>query len=60
MNFEALAFVPHIKSLGDTLVNRLRDPSAASGTEFLKERRGDAEKEGSGKFVVLHLRFDKV
>ncbi|KAG8660316.1 O-fucosyltransferase 31 [Manihot esculenta] len=59
VNFEALAFVPHIKSLGDTLVNRLRDPSAASGTEFLKERRGDAEKEGSGKFVVLHLRFDK-
>ncbi|XP_021642767.1 O-fucosyltransferase 31 isoform X2 [Hevea brasiliensis] len=57
VNFEALVFVPGIKSLGDTLVHRLR--YGDSGTEFLKERRGDAEKVGSGKFVVLHLRFDK-
>eukprot|EP00257_Ricinus_communis_P014042 XP_015571626.1 O-fucosyltransferase 31 isoform X2 [Ricinus communis] len=59
VNFEALVFVAHIKSLGDTLVNRLRYPSGASGTEFVKERRGDTGKEGSGKYVVLHLRFDK-
>jgi len=49
--------------LGDALVNRLRHPFEkfhTSGTGFLKERMNDTESEGSGKFVVLHLRFDKV
>ncbi|KAB5568766.1 hypothetical protein DKX38_002559 [Salix brachista] len=62
VNFHALAFVPHIRVLGDTLINRLRHPFGkfhTSGTEFLKERMNDTESEGSGKFVVLHLRFDK-
>ncbi|XP_050213431.1 O-fucosyltransferase 31 [Mercurialis annua] len=59
VNFEALVFVPRIKSLGDTLVNRLRFPAGASGTELLKDRRGGTGKEGSGKYAVLHLRFDK-
>lgn len=62
VNFHALTFVPHIKVLGDALVNRLRHPFEkfhTSGTGFLKERMNDTESEGSGKFVVLHLRFDK-
>lgn len=49
--------------LGDALVNRLRHPFEkfhTSGTGFLKERMNDTESEGTGKFVVLHLRFDKV
>ncbi|KDP41479.1 hypothetical protein JCGZ_15886 [Jatropha curcas] len=59
VNFEALVFVPHVKSLGETLVNRLRNPSGSSRTEFLRERIDDTENLGSRKFVVLHLRFDK-
>ncbi|MBA0808273.1 hypothetical protein Gohar_024025, partial [Gossypium harknessii] len=61
VNFEALAFVPRIRLIGETLVNRLRDPSGklqASGTAVLRERTDDTEKERAGKFVVLHLRFD--
>ncbi|CAN1332002.1 O-fucosyltransferase 31 [Linum perenne] len=56
VNFEALAFVPNVKMLGDLLVHRLRYPSRNhqdSGTDF-KESNDD-----SGKYVVLHLRFDK-
>ena len=63
VNFQALVFVPRIKSIGETLVHRLRYPSGklqASGTEVLRGRIDDTEKEGAGKFVVLHLRFDKV
>lgn len=47
VNFESLLFVPHIRILGDTLVNRLRYPNNFSG-------------QSSEKYVVLHLRFDKV
>ncbi|KAK1300460.1 Uncharacterized protein QJS10_CPB13g00210 [Acorus calamus] len=47
VNFQALSFVPHIRALGDALVGRLRYPS----------RIGDGKE--PGKFVVLHLRFDK-
>ncbi|XP_010692399.2 O-fucosyltransferase 31 [Beta vulgaris subsp. vulgaris] len=46
VNFESLLFVPHIRILGDTLVNRLRYPNNFSG-------------QSSEKYVVLHLRFDK-
>ncbi|GMY06968.1 O-fucosyltransferase 31-like [Fagus crenata] len=62
VNFQALAFVPHIRALGDTLVNRLRSPPnkiQAVGTEYLLEGRDQIEKQKAGKFVVLHLRFDK-
>ncbi|KAL7094433.1 hypothetical protein ACP275_11G103800 [Erythranthe tilingii] len=47
VNFQALTFVPHIKSLGHDLVTRLR----YSPTQV--------NKKATGKFVVLHLRFDK-
>lgn len=63
VNFEALVFVPHIRALGDTLVNRLRqspDKHQDSRAEFIEERIGHTEEAGTGKFVVLHLRFDKV
>uniref|UniRef100_A0A2P2M4W1 O-fucosyltransferase family protein n=1 Tax=Rhizophora mucronata TaxID=61149 RepID=A0A2P2M4W1_RHIMU len=63
VNFEALVFIPHIRNLGQMLVSRLRYPSGnfqASGTELLKQRTDDTEEKGHGKFVVLHLRFDKV
>nr|XP_043606061.1 O-fucosyltransferase 31-like [Erigeron canadensis] len=51
VNFQALLFVPHIRRLGDTLVQRLRtSPGMISGTK---------DETGTGKFIVLHLRFDK-
>lgn len=63
VNFEALTFVPHIRELGDTLINRLRYPEThiqSSGTAQLKEREKMVKNGITGKFVVLHLRFDKV
>ncbi|XP_024976789.1 O-fucosyltransferase 31 isoform X1 [Cynara cardunculus var. scolymus] len=60
VNFQALSFVPHIRMLGDTLVQRLRSPpnaKIATKDEQLHEKMED--KLGSGKFIVLHLRFDK-
>ncbi|KAM0022091.1 putative GDP-fucose protein O-fucosyltransferase [Helianthus debilis subsp. tardiflorus] len=63
VNFEALTFVSHVRNLGDLLVNRLRFPVVesddAAGTEYLKQV---VDKEGiksAGRFVALHLRFDK-
>ncbi|KAJ8773315.1 hypothetical protein K2173_028492 [Erythroxylum novogranatense] len=53
VNFEALIFVPHILTLSEMLVTRLRYPSGDI------EKRDISEENGSGKFVVLHLRFDK-
>ncbi|KAK4353927.1 hypothetical protein RND71_026121 [Anisodus tanguticus] len=53
VKFQALVFVPHIKHLRDVLVNRLRDPFTKSNMV------SDKYKQGAGKFVVLHLRFDK-
>ncbi|KAK6938062.1 GDP-fucose protein O-fucosyltransferase [Dillenia turbinata] len=61
VNFEALVFVHHIQELGDALVNRLRHPSnrnQAAENGHLPEM-GDAIGGKAGKFVVLHLRFDK-
>lgn len=62
VNFQALSFVPHIRELGDALINRLRYPSGKSaiGTNHLLEMPDKKGKQGAGKFVVLHLRFDKV
>ncbi|CAL9226710.1 unnamed protein product [Arabidopsis halleri] len=62
VNFEALNFVPHIRELGDALVHRLRYPpssSQTSGTMDPTDRINTIVKAGAGKFVVLHLRFDK-
>lgn len=62
VNFEALAFVPHVRELGETLVSHLRYPvteSQAMGNLFVKDGREQMRNQGSGKFVVLHLRFDK-
>jgi len=62
VNFQALSFVPYIRSIGDSLVSRLRSPSHSiqetDQRNFQTELNGDLY-EGSGKFVVLHLRFDK-
>ncbi|GLJ16872.1 hypothetical protein SUGI_0290910, partial [Cryptomeria japonica] len=62
VNFQALTFIPYIRSLGDVLVSRLRSHShsiqRAGQRNFQAEPNGDAYA-GSGKFVVLHLRFDK-
>lgn len=62
VNFEALIFVPHIRALGDTLVSHLRSPSSRrsvldAGYQQDIIDRGDRRQ--PGKFVVLHLRFDK-
>ncbi|XAR58167.1 hypothetical protein NMG60_11026572 [Bertholletia excelsa] len=62
VNFEALTFVPHIRALGDVIVSQLRDSAGqneALGTKYLRESTDAKDKHGAGKFVVLHLRFDK-
>ncbi|KAK4416990.1 O-fucosyltransferase 31 [Sesamum alatum] len=63
VNFQALVFVPHIRVLGDALVSRLRYPrrtSEVDNTSYLKNIGGGSkDNQGTGKFVVLHLRFDK-
>ncbi|KAJ6288280.1 hypothetical protein OIU76_024296 [Salix suchowensis] len=62
VNFQALVFVPHIRALGDALVSRLRQPyknGAAPGANYLQETTDVIDKDSAGKFVVLHLRFDK-
>lgn len=62
-NFQALSFVPHIRSLGDALVSRLRyhfGQSEEGGVKYLNEVTETQGKQGVAKFAVLHLRFDKV
>ncbi|XP_042491319.1 O-fucosyltransferase 31-like isoform X1 [Macadamia integrifolia] len=62
VNFQALIFVPHIRALGDALISRLRyspNKTAKLVSEFLQQTTVEKDKEGTGKFVVLHLRFDK-
>ncbi|KAL6180086.1 hypothetical protein ACLB2K_046754 [Fragaria x ananassa] len=59
VNFQALAFVPHIRELGEALVNRLCNPPIRNQNTDSQEGTDDLDKQGAGKFVVLHLRFDK-
>ncbi|CAH9106247.1 unnamed protein product [Cuscuta europaea] len=54
VNFQALVFVPHIRSLGDALVHRLRFPE-----EEVNSSDNDNKQGGGEKFVAVHLRFDK-
>lgn len=56
VNFQALAFVPHIRRLGDTLVQRLR---SSPTTNRVTMDTNIEDQAGSGKYIVLHLRFDK-
>lgn len=61
VNFKALTFVRGIIELGETIVNRLRYPyngNEIEGTENLPQ--DEKRKLEGGKFVALHLRFDKV
>jgi len=63
VNFEALTFVPHIRTLGDALISRLRYPDGSAGemgSNYLQEVTSAGASKSAGKFVVLHLRFDKV
>jgi hypothetical protein len=63
VNFEALNFVPHIKELGNIIVQRLRYNATINQAEerdYLLEETDKLGKQQNGKFVVLHLRFDKV
>ncbi|KAG6397530.1 hypothetical protein SASPL_143699 [Salvia splendens] len=59
VNFQALVFVPHIRDLGNTLVSRLRHPPTTDEADSSNYLTDSKDKQGSGKFVVLHLRFDK-
>ncbi|XP_071693558.1 O-fucosyltransferase 39-like [Rutidosis leptorrhynchoides] len=64
VNFEALVFVPHVRSLGEALVSRLRYPIVKNiedtvGTKYLRQVVDTKDGYGAGKFVTLHLRFDK-
>lgn len=58
VNFQALVFLPHIISLGEILVKRLRSPVQGHSSEFAQQVVGENTKQ-AGKYVVLHLRFDK-
>lgn len=61
VNFMALAFVRGITELGDTIINRLRYSSNQKETERVDSLLEDEKIQlKGGKFVVLHLRFDKV
>lgn len=62
VNFQALDFVPHIRALGDSLISRLRNPQRSSeemNSNYLQEVTNVDDNKNAGKFVVLHLRFDK-
>ncbi|XP_078445166.1 O-fucosyltransferase 31-like [Wolffia australiana] len=61
VNFHALTFVPHINALGDALVRRLRRPphSTSGSGGYLREMVGEFFEKESGRFVAVHLRFDK-
>ncbi|KAJ7943727.1 O-fucosyltransferase [Quillaja saponaria] len=62
VNFQALVFVPHIRALGDALVSRLRYPQVTNeetGANYLQKTTDVGGRNRGGKFVVLHLRFDK-
>ncbi|XP_047169284.1 O-fucosyltransferase 39-like isoform X1 [Vigna umbellata] len=62
VNFEALIFVPHIRTLGDALISHLRYPDGSAGQmgyNDLQEVTSAGASKNTGKFVVLHLRFDK-
>ncbi|KAE9613332.1 putative GDP-fucose protein O-fucosyltransferase [Lupinus albus] len=62
VNFEALIFVPHIRTLGDALISRLRYPQGSAeeiGSNYLQEVTDAGHNKKPMKFVVLHLRFDK-
>uniref|UniRef100_A0A7N0ZX17 O-fucosyltransferase family protein n=1 Tax=Kalanchoe fedtschenkoi TaxID=63787 RepID=A0A7N0ZX17_KALFE len=59
VNFRALAFVPHVRALGDAIVGRLRYPPKADDGNYLREVTDRDNGKGTRKFVVLHLRFDK-
>lgn len=59
VNFHALAFVPHVRALGDALISRLRYPSETRTTLGNNYLRETTDRRRAGKFVALHLRFDK-
>lgn len=63
VNFQALVFTPQITMLGEALISRLRGhPTGSSslGTKSFDEKRYLIDEGEYRKFVVLHLRFDKV
>ncbi|CAA0812521.1 O-fucosyltransferase family protein [Striga hermonthica] len=59
VNFQALVFVPHIRALGDALVSRLRYHPSTNQFNTNEKIEDSKNKQGTGKFVVIHLRFDK-
>nr|AQX44112.1 hypothetical protein [Dendrobium officinale] len=63
VNFQALAFVPHVNTLGEMLVKRLRYPKHVRSDEYIQEVVDEnVSNDGNGKYgkyVTLHLRFDK-
>ncbi|CAL1395446.1 unnamed protein product [Linum trigynum] len=59
VNFEALAFVRDVKVLGELIVNRLRKTKHQVLGSELRVNNDGSGNDGSGKYVVLHLRFDK-
>ncbi|CAA7393911.1 unnamed protein product [Spirodela intermedia] len=58
VNFQALTFVPHIVDLGEALVERLRNPVHLETRVASESPQGPSNK-SAGRFVALHLRFDK-
>ncbi|RXH92647.1 hypothetical protein DVH24_033543 [Malus domestica] len=61
VNFQALAFVPHIRELGETLVNRLRYPPNGNpkGGSDSQDKANEIEKQGAGKYdIAAHSACD--
>ncbi|KAH0457465.1 hypothetical protein IEQ34_012780 [Dendrobium chrysotoxum] len=59
VNFQALAFIPHINTLGEMLVKCLRNPRHVRPDEYIQEVvHENVSNEGNRKYVTLHLRFD--
>ncbi|KAK7410461.1 hypothetical protein VNO78_01260 [Psophocarpus tetragonolobus] len=59
VNFEALIFVSHIRELGKAIVHRLCHASSIKQGKKYPLETDKFGKQQSGKYVVLHLRFDK-
>nr|XP_028949354.1 O-fucosyltransferase 31-like [Malus domestica] len=58
VNFEALAFVPHIRKLGETLVNRLRYPNRNQKAGTGSQTKPKMRKQGA-EICCLIIRYNK-
>ena len=60
VNFHALRFVDKITKTGDLIIDRLRSTGTKNNEIYWKPVFEGESVMLSGKFLALHLRFDKV